>query len=77
MAIWLRFKSYIIASVAGIAAILGVYFAGRKDGYRSAENTAREADLKESRRVEDAADKARNVAGDPIDRLRRHNKLRD
>jgi hypothetical protein len=77
MAIWLRFKAWIIAIGAAIVAILGVYFYGRKSGSMQEAQRQQEKDLETSRKVEDAADRARLIDGDVIDRLHKHGKLRD
>jgi UDP-N-acetylmuramoylalanine-D-glutamate ligase len=77
MAIWLKFKSYIIALVAALSAIVGVYLYGRSSGALREAQKAAQKDRHNARRVEDAADKARTVDGDPIERLRKHGKLRD
>jgi hypothetical protein len=36
-----------------------------------------EADRKQSREIENAADNARDIDADPLERLRKHKKLRD
>lgn len=80
MAIWLKFKGYIIAIVGGVLAALGIYFAGRREGYNQAELDAREADYESARRIEDKADRVRRADGDnlpPVERLQRHKRLRD
>lgn len=78
MAIWLRFKQYILAVAAAISALVGVYLYGRQQGSLRAAQKAAERDQQNARRIEDAADKARTVDGDPIERLRKHSgHLRD
>ena len=77
MAIWLKFKVYIISIGAAIAGILGVYLYGRKSGVYAEMIKQAEADRKQARRIEDAADHARIDDSDPIKRLRKHKKLRD
>ena len=80
MAIWLRFKAYIIGIASVIASVVAIYWAGRRQGYNSAENDAREADNAQARKIEDVADRVRRADGDngtPIERLRRAKKLRD
>lgn len=80
MAIWLKFKSYIIAAVGGILAALGIYFVGRSQGYNQAETDAREADYEAARRIEDKADRVRRADGDnlpPVERLRKYKRIRD
>ena len=80
MGIWLKFKGYIIALVGGVLAALGIYFAGRSQGYSDAEQDVKEADYATARKIEDLADRARRADGDnatPIERLRRFRKIRD
>lgn len=77
MAIWLKFKQYILAAAAAISALVGVYLYGRQQGSLRAQQKAAERDRQNARRIEDAADEARTVDGDPVDRLRKHGKLRD
>ncbi len=77
MAIWLKFKLYIISIGAALAGILGIYLYGRKAGTNKEMERQAEADRKQARTIEDAADNARNVESDPIERLRKHKKLRD
>jgi hypothetical protein len=77
MASWLRFKVYILSIGAALAAVAGIYFYGRKTGaYNEMERQA-EADRKKSREIENAADNARDIDADPLERLRKHKKLRD
>jgi len=80
MAIWLRFKAYIIAFVGIITSVLAIYWAGRTQGYNSAENDAREADNAQARKIEDVADRVRRSDGDnhtAIERLSKFKRLRD
>jgi hypothetical protein len=77
MAIWLRFKFYILSIGAAIAAIFGIYFYGRKTGTAQEMERQTEADRKQARNIENAADNARDIDSDPIERLRKHKKLRD
>ena len=80
MGIWLKFKGYIIALVGGVLAALGIYFAGRRQGYSQAENDVREADNATARKIEDLADRVRRADGDnrtAIERLRVRKRLRD
>jgi hypothetical protein len=78
MAIWLRFKEWIIAAGAAIVAIFGIYLYGRSSGANSARQKAAEADRKRARSIEDAADKARATpVGDSVNELREHGRLRD
>jgi hypothetical protein len=78
MAIWLlKFREWIVVALAAISAVVGVYLYGRQQGsYREAQKAA-ERDQQNARRVEDAADKARTVDGDPVDRLRKSKRIRD
>jgi hypothetical protein len=77
MAIWLKFKVYILSIGAALAAIFGIYFYGRKTGSFQEMERQAQADRKQSREIENAADNARDIDVDPIERLRKHKKLRD
>ena len=80
MAIWLKFKAWIIAVAAAISAVIGIYFYGRKSGAIQEAQRQRENDLDTARKVEDAADRARRADGDnvdPVERLQRYSRLRD
>ena len=78
--IWLKFKGYIIALASVIASVVAIYWAGRTQGYNSAENDAREADNEQARKIEDVADRVRRSDGDnhtAIERLSKFKRLRD
>lgn len=80
MAIWLRFKAWIIATAGAIAALLAMYVYGRTQGAAKERLNQAEADQKTARGVEDAADRARLADGDnvdPVERLRKFKRLRD
>jgi hypothetical protein len=80
MAIWLRFKVYILGLVGVIAAMLTVYFAGKRNGVQNEFNRQSEIDRKKAHSIEDAADRARRSDGDNLDsveRLRKHKRLRN
>jgi hypothetical protein len=80
MAIWLRFKGYIIATFGAILSVLAIYLAGRRQGYNDAENDVREADNAQARTIEDLADRVRRADGDnatAVERLRVAKRLRD
>lgn len=80
MAIWLKFKGYIIAIVGGVLAALGIYFAGRSHGYSDAEIDAKEVDNATAKKIEDLADRVRRADGDnrtAIERLSKFKRLRD
>lgn len=81
MAIWLRFKALIIAVGAAIAAVIGVYFYGKRSGALDEMQRQTKADQDNARRIEDAADKARfdriDTVNDAIEQLRHSKKLRD
>jgi len=80
MAIWLRFKAYIIAFIGIISSVVAIYWAGRTQGYNSAENDAREADNAQARKIEDVADRVRRSDGNnhtAIERLSKLKRLRD
>ena len=77
MAIWLKFKAYIIGFVSIVGAALSIYFVGRSHG-KQAESEARdESDRKQARKIEDNADTARSITGDPVKRLRDKGRIRD
>lgn len=78
--IWLKFKGYIIAFVGIISSVVAIYWAGRTQGYNSAEQDVREADNEQARKIEDIADRVRHADGNnvtAIERLRVARKLRD
>jgi len=80
MAIWLKFKGYIVALGAALAAIFGVYLYGRNSGRKDTQIEHDRANIKKSREIEDAADQARRADGDnlpAVERLRRYKRLRD
>ena len=80
MAIWLRFKAYIIGLGALIVGVLAIYFSGKRDGVQNEFNRQSQIDNKQARKIEDAADRARKHHGDNVDaieRLRSAGKLRD
>jgi hypothetical protein len=80
MAIWLKLKGYIIAVTGVLSAILGVYLYGRNSGKSDARIEQERATVKQARKIEDAADRARRADGDnlpAIERLRRAKRIRD
>jgi len=80
MAIWLRFKGYIIVAAGAVLSVIAIYLAGRKQGYDLAENDMREADNAKARTIQDLADRVRRADGDnvtAIERLRVAKRLRD
>jgi hypothetical protein len=80
MAIWLRFKVYILAITSTLSALFGVYLYGRNRGSTDTKVKIERADHAKSKQIQDAADRARRADGDnlpAIERLRRANKLRD
>ena len=80
MAIWLKLKGYIVAVMGALSAILAIYMYGRRTGSQDTQIRHERANIKKSREIEDAADRARRSDGDnhtPIDRLRRYKRLRD
>jgi hypothetical protein len=79
MAIWLKFKAYIIGFVGIVVGVLAIYFSGKRDGVQNEFNRQSQIDNKQARKIEDAADRARKYDGDTssIERLRRAGKLRD
>jgi hypothetical protein len=80
MAIWLKLKGYVIATVSALGAIWGIYMYGRRTGSQDTQIEHERANIKKSREIEDAADRARRADGNnhsPIERLRRYKRLRD
>ena len=80
MAIWLKFKAYIIGIAGVLTTLLAIYWAGRRQGYNSAENDMREADNAQARKIEDIADRVRRSDGNnvtAIERLSKFKRLRD
>jgi hypothetical protein len=80
MAIWLKFKGYIVALSAGLAALFGIYMYGRRTGSQDTQIEHERANIKQSREIEDAADRVRRADGNnatPIERLRKYKRLRD
>jgi hypothetical protein len=77
MAIWLRFKAYIIGLVAVFTAALSIYLIGRSHGGQAESEARDESDRKQARKIEDSADNARTITGDPVNRLRDKGRIRD
>jgi hypothetical protein len=80
MAIWLKFKGYIVAVMGALTAIFGVYLYGRNSGRKDTQIEHDRANIKKSREIEDAADQARRADGDnlpAVERLRKYKRLRD
>ena len=80
MAIWLKFKGYIMSVMAVLGAIFGIYMYGRRTGSQDTQIEHERANIKKSREIEDAADRARRSDGDnhtPVERLRRYKRIRD
>ena len=80
MAIWLRFKGYIIAIAGAILGALSIYFVGRSQGAKDAEIEQERADYERARKIEDLADRVRRADGDnatAIERLSKRKRLRD
>lgn len=77
MAIFLKFKEWILGAVGAILAVLTIYMTGRQQGKKAEADQRDRADRDSARRIENAADHARHVTGDAVDRLRRQSRLRD
>jgi hypothetical protein len=77
MAIWLRFKAYIIGLVAVFTAALSIYLIGRSHGGQAESEARDESDRKQARKIEDSADTARTITGDPVKRLRDKGRIRN
>ena len=78
---WAKFKTWLVAIGAAIAAIIGVYFYGRRSGSLEEMQRQTKEDQDNARKIEDAADKARfdriDTVNDAISQLRHSKKLRD
>jgi hypothetical protein len=80
MAIWLKFKGYIIVLMGALSAIFGIYMYGRRTGSQDTKIEQERANIKKSREIEDAADRVRRADGNnftAIERLRRYKRIRD
>jgi hypothetical protein len=80
MAIWLKFKGYIVAVMGALMGLWGIYMYGRRTGSQDTQIEHERANIKKSREIEDAADRVRRADGDnytPIERLRRYKRIRD
>jgi len=80
MAIWLKFKGYILAFGAGLTALFGVYLYGRSSGASDAKLKIERADNAQARKIEDLADRVRRNDGggaSPTERLSKYNRIRD
>jgi hypothetical protein len=80
MAIWLKFKGYIVAVMGALMGLWGIYMYGRRTGSQDTKIEQERANIKKSREIEDAADRVRRADGDnytPIERLRRYKRIRD
>jgi hypothetical protein len=80
MAIWLKFKVYILAITGTLSALFGVYLYGRNRGSTDTKVKIERADHAKAKQIQDAADRARRADGDnlpAIERLRRANRIRD
>lgn len=80
MAVWLKLKGYIVAVMGSLSAILAIYMYGRRTGSNDTQIEHERANIKQSREIEDAADRVRRADGNnitPIERLRRYKRIRD
>jgi hypothetical protein len=77
MAILTQIKVWLIAALAALSALFGIYLYGRQQGSHREAQKAAEKDRQNARRIEDVADSARTDTGDPVERLHKHGKLRD
>jgi len=78
--VWSKIKGYVIASLSSLAALWAIYWAGRRRGVQNEQIKRERADIKQSVKIQDAADRARRADGDnvpAIERLRRAKRLRD
>lgn len=67
-----------LLSVIGIAtAAVSIYLYGRNAGALRQAQKAEQKDRDNARKIEDAADSARTHAGDPVERLHKHGRIRD
>jgi hypothetical protein len=80
MDFWLKFKAQIIALGAGLVALVGIYWAGKRSGAKDERIEQERADAEQARRIQDVADRARRADGDnlpPVERLQRAKRIRD
>lgn len=80
MAIWLKFKGYIVAVMGALMGLWGIYMYGRRTGSRDTQIEHDRASVKKSMEIEDAADRARRADGNnftAVERLRRYKSIRD
>jgi hypothetical protein len=78
--IWTRFHAWIMSLAGVVASGLAIYAYGRKRGSDDTQIEHERANIKKSREIEDAADRARRADGDnlpAVERLRRASRLRD
>jgi hypothetical protein len=78
--VWAKIKGYVIAFLSSLAALWAIYWAGRRRGVQNEQIKRERADIKQSVKIQDAADRARRADGDnvpAIERLRRAKRLRD
>lgn len=78
--VWAKVKGYVIAAVASLTGLWAIYWTGRRQGVKNEQIKQREADTRQARKIQDAADRARRSDGDnlpAIERLRRAKRLRD
>lgn len=68
--LWASVGSYVAAAGAFLAAILGVWWAGKRSGESAAQAAAEKAD-NESRRTRDAVERVVARESDPVERVRR------
>lgn len=80
MAIWLRFKGYIVAIMGALSAVFAIYMYGRRTGSKDTQIEHDRANIEKSKEIEDAADRVRRADGNNItavERLRRYKRIRD
>ena len=77
---WHKIKAYVVGAVGAVLGSLSVYFIGRRRGAKDEQNKQFRASVKESRKIQDKADRVRRADGNglpAVERLRRYKRLRD
>ena len=78
--VWNKIKGYVLGAVGAVLGSLSVYFIGRRRGAKDEQNKQFRESVKQSRKIQDKADKVRRADGGglaPVERLRRYKALRN
>lgn len=74
-------QKWMLWVLGAITTIVSVYVIGRSQGSSNEKQRQTEIDIKQSKKIEDVADRARksadNSVASPVERLRKHKRLRD